>query len=403
MKKKILVTLEEKQKTRELYDEMFPISKEFSEYYYEDKCIDNIIYTLEEEDEVISMLHLNPYTAILNCYPGHQGKDGDHTEHIVDTYYMTSAATVPKYRSQGKMEELITDAIRDLYDSKVPFIYLRPVSEEIFKPFQFRYIWDRQNYQLNEEMIPENFLEEAKISPKEIPGRGNDVLQLSVLQESEWDELAEFMSKLCYDNYGLFMQRDETYVRRMQKAYPSRGGNVYVLRKPDSGIQGYFTSKKLPDGSLEVRECGVLPKYDDLNYFIPVGEKEPCVMARVIHLETLLANIHSKKSVDICMKVTDPIIEKNNGTFLLRTSIFGTRIERMTKSYYENMWEDENGRDHPEEIETTVDKLLSYVFGYKNFEECFTILSSVKGIEDEISYKVKCLRPYGLGCINEMV
>lgn len=406
MEKRILNTLEEKQKTKKLYDETFHMTEAFSNFYYTEKCKDNIIYTLEDEnEETVSMLHLNPYTAILNCYPGHQGKGGDRTEHIVNTYYMTSAATKEEYRGQGNMDGLITDAIRDLYNAKVPFLYLRPVSEETFRPYQFRYIWDKQFYRLNLDIFGEDIFDRLEDNHiVEIPGRAKETLEVSALKADEALELALFMNHYCYDNFGVFMNRDVKYIELMQKAYPSRGGNIYLIRQSGGGdIQGYFVSKKLPDDSIEIRECGILPKYDDINLFIPVGEKQPLVMARVIHLKTLLKNIHSKKTVDIVMKVTDPIIEDNNGTFLLRTSIFGTRIERMTKSRYENMWEDMDGRDHHEEIATSVDKLLSYVFGYESFEECFEILSSVKGMEDEISYKVKCLRPYGQAFINEMV
>lgn len=404
MEKRILRTLDEKQKTRKLYVETFHMESSFTDFYYGEKCKDNLIYALEENGETVSMLHLNPYTAILNCYPGHQGKGGDNTEHIVNTYYMTSAATLPQYRGQGNMDDLLTDAIRDLYAAKVPFVYLRPVSEETFKPYQFRYIWDRQAYQLNPDIFPKNFFEQVMTGKVSIQGRPKETLEVSIVQPDEYVELTSFMNQYCYDNYGLFMRRTETYISRMCMAYPTRGGNVYIIRQENGGaIQGYFFCKKESYGKIEIRECAILPKYEDIEIFQAVGEKEPWVMARVIHLRTLLQNIHSKKSVDIVMKVTDPIIKENNGTYLLRTSIFGTKIERMTKSHYENMWEDEQGRDHPEEIATTVDKLLSYVFGYKAFEECFEILSSVKGIEDEISYKVKCLRPYGQAFINEMV
>lgn len=59
----VLYNIEEKQETRPLYEEVFPEDKgEFLDYYYEDRCRDNVIIDIKRENAVIAMAHFNPFT-----------------------------------------------------------------------------------------------------------------------------------------------------------------------------------------------------------------------------------------------------------------------------------------------------------------------------------------------------
>lgn len=53
--------------TRKLYEEVFSEDeKSFVDYYYQEKTKDNIIYIVREDDDIQAMLHLNPYTLMVN-------------------------------------------------------------------------------------------------------------------------------------------------------------------------------------------------------------------------------------------------------------------------------------------------------------------------------------------------
>lgn len=53
--------------TRKLYEEVFSEDeKSFVDYYYQEKTKDNIIYVVREDDDIQAMLHLNPYTLMVN-------------------------------------------------------------------------------------------------------------------------------------------------------------------------------------------------------------------------------------------------------------------------------------------------------------------------------------------------
>ena len=57
----------EKKETRRLYEEVFPEdSASFVDYYYTEKTKDNTIYAAEEDGAIQAMLHLNPYTLLVN-------------------------------------------------------------------------------------------------------------------------------------------------------------------------------------------------------------------------------------------------------------------------------------------------------------------------------------------------
>ena len=81
----------EKLNTRKLYEEVFSEdSKDFVDYYYEEKVKDNQIYVVEEDGEIQAMLHLNPYELAVN---------GSRK----DVNYIVAVATRKSYRKRGFM------------------------------------------------------------------------------------------------------------------------------------------------------------------------------------------------------------------------------------------------------------------------------------------------------------
>ena len=119
---------EERGLTRELYHAVFAEDTErFVDYYYQYKIRDNAILVLEEEEKIISMLHLNPYTMIVNGYE-------------FPCNYIVAVATDPDYRHQGCMRALLERALNDMADRKMPFTFLMPASESIYAPFDFVWI-----------------------------------------------------------------------------------------------------------------------------------------------------------------------------------------------------------------------------------------------------------------------
>ena len=117
---------EERIRSRALYDEVFVEDADaFSELYYQIKAQDNQILVAEDNGAIVSMLHRNPYTFRF------RGTS-------IPAEYIVAVATKVTYRHQGRMRELLTKALRDMYADGRPVTFLMPADEAIYTPFDFR-------------------------------------------------------------------------------------------------------------------------------------------------------------------------------------------------------------------------------------------------------------------------
>ena len=120
--------------TRKLYEEVFSKDeKSFVDYYYQEKTKDNIIYVVRENDDIQAMLHLNPYTLMVNGIEK-------------ESYYIVAVATRKEYRGRRYMAGLLREALLDMYQAGVTFTYLMPAAEAIYLPHDFRTMLRRRNW-----------------------------------------------------------------------------------------------------------------------------------------------------------------------------------------------------------------------------------------------------------------
>ena len=141
----------EKKKSEVLYREAFYEDKdEFVEYYYSYVTKNNKIMVLEQEGDICSMLHLNPYQLSVN---------GQKT----DAYYYVAVATKKNCRHQGMMRKLLVQSLNDIQKEGHPFAYLMPADKAIYEPFDFRIVYEQKQIEvpavpeLANEMLSERF------------------------------------------------------------------------------------------------------------------------------------------------------------------------------------------------------------------------------------------------------
>ncbi|MCR5556637.1 MAG: GNAT family N-acetyltransferase [Butyrivibrio sp.] len=175
----------DKSATRKLYEEAFEDPEKFVDYYYEDKCIDNRIIASVEEDEVISMLHLNPYFVNLN------GK-------TVKSYYVVAVATTQNRRHEGQMRKVFEKTFEILSKEHVPFVFLLPVDQAIYSWMGFEKIC---NYSFD--------------------------------GPSDYGEIQE--------KYDVYCIRDEDYIRRMNKEEMLRSYDLGSVFPDDPVIMAKIT------------------------------------------------------------------------------------------------------------------------------------------------------------------
>ena len=129
----------EKGNSEALYREAFPEDKDaFVDYYYSYVTKDNRILVLEQEGEIASMLHLNPYKLSVNG-----------TE--VNAYYYVAVATKAECRHQGMMRKMLTKSLNDIHEEGHPFTYLMPANRAIYEPFDFRIVYQQEKVELPKE------------------------------------------------------------------------------------------------------------------------------------------------------------------------------------------------------------------------------------------------------------
>ena len=127
---------QEKGRSEALYRAAFPEDKDaFVEYYYSYVTKNNKILVLEQEGEICSMLHLNPYQLSVNGVK-------------TDAYYYVAVATKAECRHQGMMRKLLHKSLNDIHEEGHPFTYLMPANQAIYEPFDFRIVYQQKKVEL---------------------------------------------------------------------------------------------------------------------------------------------------------------------------------------------------------------------------------------------------------------
>ena len=181
MSRKILLlkTAEEQERTKKLYREIFPEDTEdFLDFYYKKRP--KRILAMEEDGEVIAMLHLNPF--LLSFF----GKE-------ITATYIYAVATRKDKRKQGIMGELLRYSFQLLEEEGEAFCFLLPVTEQIYTPYGFQTvarfsldeqeISDYQLYAIPTKELLERRVEEAKYSSEEDEFPENPVIMMKILNK----------------------------------------------------------------------------------------------------------------------------------------------------------------------------------------------------------------------------
>lgn len=249
--------LQEHGKTRFIYEEVFPSdSKSFVDYYYTEKTKDNEIYVIEEDNGIQSMIHLNPYTLMVN------GKEEP-------SHYIVAVATREEYRKRGYMSALLHETLNKMYSEREPFTFLMPAREGIYLPHGFRTVYEQEH-------------------PYKMEMDANS----RIVEEKDVQRLTTFAEKKLAEKFDVYAKRTPQYYERLIKEYGSDGGKLAVYEEGNAIVGGYVLVPEL-------------------------YETKPKIMIRIVHLEHMLLLLKLNYFMGACFEVTDPIIKENNKILLL--------------------------------------------------------------------------------------
>lgn len=209
-------------KTRKLWEEVFKEDTiEFLDYYYSAKATENEIYVIEEDNKIVSMLHLNPY----------QMRIGDK---IFKTHYIVAVATDENYRKRGYMAKLLNHTMQIMRDRGEPFTFLMPAAEAIYKPFGFEFVYGQKR---------------GIITGKDDK---DDAIDFVMAKETDCQEIADFANEFLKE-YDVVAWRDAFYYETLLAEQASENGGI-LLAKKEQKIVGVFCFAKSDAQGIEIRE-----------------------------------------------------------------------------------------------------------------------------------------------------
>ena len=222
----------EKTRTKALYREAFPEDPDaFVEYYYSYVTRDNQMLVLEQDGELCSMLHLNPYRLSVG---------GEKT----DAYYYVAVATKADYRHQGMMRKLLHRSLKDIHHKGHPFTYLMPANKAIYEPFDFRIVYRQEKVEL-------------PMEPEAANEKMSELFDVYTLWDAWYVEKQAEETKVCageppFDIVPYIMARI-THVEKMLSFMRSEEPMQVTLQVRDeiiSGNNGTYAWKISPEESI---------------------------------------------------------------------------------------------------------------------------------------------------------
>ncbi len=326
----------ENQRARKLYEEIFDEdSPAFVDYYFRVKAAENEIFVVEnEKQEILATLHLNPYKMMF-C--GEKAK----------TNYIVAVATRADCRHQGMMRSLLQASLQEMYRREETFTWLMPAAEAIYRPFGFRFIYEKnkmtvtadvlqraetdENWQIHsdQEVSGDIFCEEAK---KE------DLAELACFAEKQLSKLAE-----------VYTVHDIAYFEQRMQEVGCEGGSLILIRK-EKEICGYFLALKKDREAWEIvvedavqkkafpavlhwfgasEEKCTFTAFPQIWEQYAQSENVPAIMGRLVHLERFVCCLKIKKEQEWKIRLTDSLIPENNGYFIIKTGIEGGSLIRV--------------------------------------------------------------------------
>lgn len=308
---------EEKGRCLDLWREAFPEdSTEFCDYYFKEKMKDNRVLVREENGEIVSMVHRNPYRIYMRG-----------NEAVCD--YIVGVSTLVSERHKGYMRSLILAMLRDMQEERMPFTFLMPARESLYRPYDFRYIYDQPRWVLK-------YNPHIHREPCDLKTLGAD--------------LAEWQTAWLKRQYEVFAIRDEAYLQRMEKELASENGTCTLLYDDD-----WFIGMQSEWG-LKEREMRYL--YTGEHYRSEAGQK-PAIMARIVCMPEFVTNIHLSEDcpqdeVTVEIGINDLFVPQNQGAWLWHLTKYGSRMTQESRFIAKGKME-----------VLTISELTEWLFGYR--------------------------------------
>lgn len=365
-----------------LWQTVFEDSKSFCDYYFKEKLIDNKILVAEDNQNIVSMIHLNPYEILFSDCKIH-------------TEYIVGVATSHSYRKRGILKLTMSKAICDMYQSKTEFTFLTTVDENIYSRYNFKYI----------NSYFETEFDRIKVHVQ----NGCEAVDLT---DERLEDFLNYYSKKLKERAHIV--RDRAYTERLIKEMKCENGYIKLFYR-NKNLKGYillyinnldiqireimFDSEILKDIVSYIQSIMADKKVkavhfldDRLEYifqscFNSHTVLKPYVMARLVYMKSFIERIKSTTVFNFNIRIYDSVVKQNNSVFNWSISSNGSIFKKT---------------DRTEDISMDIGTLSQWLLGYHTVNELIS-MNQIEIKSQNVIQNLNSIITYRDVFINEIV
>lgn len=321
----------------DLWSCCFEDSQQYMDFYFQYKVSRNRIYDRKKDGAIVAMLHANPYTLIVK-----------NQEQLA--YYIVGVATKEEYRHQGKMRQLFDNVFLDIWEEKIPFIYLMPAKEKIYLPLGFRTCYQQMHMIFTIEkwnVVIEDIILESKRENKELT-----FVRYENLSKKEQKIVERNVSIQLKANYDIFTKRDMEYEILREKEMQGAGGAVMTIWQEEQPVS--MITYMSENGYVEIVEILHFIEPNCIRkklktVYCQSKIETPKIMGRIINVESFLKTFITSKEdlivllekadeksneekLEVILLIKDQKIEKNEGQYYIAYKNKTIMIEKIKQN-----------------------------------------------------------------------
>ncbi len=302
-------TAEDYKNIRTLWDETFKEdTSTWRDWYF------NYIYKPEnailiyKDNMLASMSHFNPYNMMLN------GKE-------INASALAGIATHKDMRYKGYAGELINEGLKLMKNRGDAFSFLYPFNYDFYRKYGYELCYENKFY------IAESF------KPNEITLFETDINSFAKEAERLYSEYTSTLNGYIKRDRQYFITKLKEHFADSNKAFligmnNKVSGYAFVLEEDNNVELSEFISYEEEATAKAISYYYKKP----VKYFTPYNNKEskdiaPHCMGRIIDVIGVFDGIKAQKG-RLIVKVSDDIIDSNNGNFLFYTTGETLHVER---------------------------------------------------------------------------
>ncbi len=338
-----LLTGAKKAACRELWEEIFTEDSErFLDYYGRWKYPENECFGIFDGGRLVSMAQFNPYEIRI--------RGSASSVRTVKSHYIVAVATGEEYRHKGMMAAILRESLGRMREEGMPFVFLMPAAEAIYRPFGFRYFYESNTGTL----APCGAAGEADREA------GGEKTAVRPAVSADIPGLVTFSEEILQELFDCYTKRDRHYYEMLLAELASEDGGLLLVTEP--GPDG----EKEADGRIlaavpywgtdpaEIREILCRPREKERvllalgRWFgsvlpgerpervsaagapFPMGERKPVIMGRIADAVSFLELFSAEQETEILLELADDLLEENSGLYLWSLSREGSRARRLS-------------------------------------------------------------------------